>query len=313
MEFKTYTWDSIFTPSKGGEEEKSCMVFDSYINKNDLAILFGDSNSGKSILAHDIAFTIGGGGHDWDGLEISKGMSTLYIDLEMTQRQFCQRYLSAKDYIPKTFTRIEIPMSEDDLFSMIQLQIMASQNADDAPKFIVIDNVTSGLGSVQSASKVKAVMCALKRLKELFGLTILLIAHTPKRRTRAEITLDNIGGSKLWANFCDSAFALANTSISNIKYLKQLKTRSGRKSEEVLLLQIQDNPYLSMKIIGKNTESLAMSGTPQYKDEEELTATQQSLIAGLLLRGCSMETISIVSNLPIPQILEWQKKHNINL
>lgn len=233
------TTDDLFNGASE-QETKPRQVFGEFLYEGELGVLFGDSNTGKSILANDIAFFAGGGGHSWDHFE-SPNMPVLYIDMEMSRQQFVNRYIGGKEVIPSTYRRAEIDMTKvdaDSVMAAIKIQIIRMQGEENAPKFIIIDNITSGFGSIQSGKKMREFVCDLKTLKDRFGLTILLIAHTIKRNPKKPITADNLGGSKMLMNFVDSAFAICPSFLSRthdkIKYIKQIKTRVGEKLSGVM-------------------------------------------------------------------------------
>lgn len=237
------------------EQKQARQVFGRYIHEGELCVLFGDSNSGKSILANDISFFVSGGGHEWEGMT-SPHIPSLYIDMEMSGAQFARRYADATDYIPETYSRAEINTnSTDDKWNLIRSKIITMQAGKNAPKFIVIDNITNGFGSIFSAKRMLTLIADIKNIKERFKLTILLIAHCPKRNKKKPITDNDLGGSKMILNFVDSSFAVG-TSIQgeDVRYIKQLKARECMKDKDVMTVRIKSTPYLSMQYIDKTKE-----------------------------------------------------------
>lgn len=71
-------------------------------------------------------------------------------------------------------------------------------------------------------------MMKLIRLKKKYGLTTIVIAHTPKRRGYEPITQNDLAGSAKLINFFDAGIALARSAKdNNLRYLKQVKVRTG--------------------------------------------------------------------------------------
>jgi hypothetical protein len=67
----------------------------------------------------------------------------------------------------------------------------------------------------------------LKSLKNKHNLSILILAHTPKRDFNKPISNNDLQGSKMISNFCDSAFAIGlSYSDSTLRYIKQIKQRN---------------------------------------------------------------------------------------
>jgi len=70
----------------------------------------------------------------------------------------------------------------------------------------------------------------LKLLKSKYSLSILALAHTPKRDLSKPITRNDLQGSKMLMNFCDSSFAIGESNLDkNIRYIKQIKNRATEK------------------------------------------------------------------------------------
>jgi len=295
--------------------ESSRQVFGRYLYEGELGILFGDSNTGKSILANDIAFFVCGGGHDWPGM-VSPKIPAMYIDMEMTSKQYADRYRNAGDYMTDDFHRSEVNVLmcvENKLFSAIKTEIILQQSSERPPKFIIIDNITNGFGSIFSAAKMKELISELKTLKDRFGLTILLIAHCPKRKPNTPITDNSLGGTKMILNFCDSAFAIAPSQLNNeTKYVKQIKTRVGEKLSDVMTVKIAAEPYLCMQYVGmidedahinpKNDDLWLTEITPEMEIElvrmlssEDMSYTE--IASALSLRRDIVVDYAIANNL----------------
>lgn len=235
-------------------KKQARQIFGNFLFEGELSILFGDSNAGKSILANDIAFFVSGGGHKWPDMK-SPRVPSLYIDMELSGDQFARRYATAIDYIPDGYSRAEVATSTEDKWTFVKTKIISMQSQKNAPKFIVIDNITNGFGSIFSAKKMTKFIMDLKELKERYKLTILLIAHCPKRNKKKPLDQDALGGSKMILNFVDSAFAVGTSfQDENIRYIKQVKVRECQKDKDVLTVQIKGEPYLSMWDLGRCSE-----------------------------------------------------------
>ena len=267
------------------KQKKPREVFGKYIHEGELCVLFGDSNAGKSILANDIAFFVSGGGHQWPDM-VSPNIQSLYIDMEMTGKQFASRYGNAAEYIPDGYSRAEVCMNTtDDKWSFIKTQIISMQGSKDAPKFIVIDNITNGFGSIFSAKRMLSLIAEMKTMKDRFGLTILLIAHCPKRNKAKPITQDSMGGSKMILNFVDSAFAVG-TSVQDesVRYVKQIKTRESEKESLVMTVRIKDEPYLSFQYIDHTCEETHIDTKTSMNLYYEIEPETEVKLVGLLMK-----------------------------
>ena len=71
-------------------------------------------------------------------------------------------------------------------------------------------------------------MQKLWTLRDELKISILVIAHTPKKFDFSPLTINDLAGSARISQFCDSAFALGkSTQGVDMRYLIQLKSRSG--------------------------------------------------------------------------------------
>lgn len=195
---------------------------DSLWFEGEVACLFADSNVGKSIFAVQMAE------------QISQKRPVLYVDCELTDKQFQLRYSNTEDGVyhtfPKAFYRATIAPErigsgnfEDNLLKDIELA--ASEHE---CRVIIIDNLTYVCNTSEKGDAAGAFMMNLKRLQMKYGWSILIIAHTPKRDDSSAITINHLAGSRKLFNFFDSVFALGKSKQDdNYRYLKQLKVRSG--------------------------------------------------------------------------------------
>jgi RecA-family ATPase len=225
-------------------------LFGSLWYENELAILFADTNLGKSILAVQMAESISNGKSIRGFTSDSKKEKVLYFDFELSDKQFENRY--SQDYqnhfvFSVFFIRVEfnsdveIPNGvsfEDFLFERMENLIVETE-----AKIIIIDNLTFLKDEVEKARNALPLMKNFKALKKKYGLSVLLLAHTPKRDLSKAITRNDLSGSKMLMNFCDSAFTIGESNKDkSLRYLKQIKARQTEivyDSENVAVCQIQ--------------------------------------------------------------------------
>ena len=276
----------------------SRQIWGKFLYEGDLGVLFGDSNTGKTILANDIAFFACGGGHEWPGM-VSPNTPTMYIDMEMTGEQYARRYRNAMDYMTDSFQRAEVNVlmsAESRIFPALRTEIIHQQGTKNPPKFIIIDNITNGFGSIFSASKMRELTSELKMLKDRFGLTILLVAHCPKRKPNTPITDNSLGGSKMIINFCDSAFAIGQSQLNpETKYVKQIKTRADEKMSDVMTVRISTEPYLCMQYVGMVDEDAHINPKNEDLWLSEITPEKEIELVRLLTDG--EKSYSEISNI----------------
>jgi RecA-family ATPase len=226
------------------------MLFGKFWYEGELCILFADSNLGKSILAVQIGDAINRGvpitPFDFE----AEAQPVLYFDFELTDKQFEARYsvdfedhyiyrddfyrgdLNPDNELPDGFNSFEDYLNFDLERSIIQTKA----------KVLIIDNLTYLRNETEQAKDALPLMKHLKALKNKYDLSILALAHTPKRDTTQAISRNDLQGSKMLMNFCDSAFAIGESHADkSLRYIKQIKQRNTEQvygADNVCLCQI---------------------------------------------------------------------------
>ena len=99
----------------------------------------------------------------------------------------------------------------------------------------------------------------MKELKSKYSLSILILAHTPKRDLSKPITRNDLAGSKMLINFCDSCFTIGeSTQDKQIRYIKQIKQRNCEQvfdADNVCVCQInKEYNFLQFEFISLGNE-----------------------------------------------------------
>jgi hypothetical protein len=242
------------------------MLFSEFWFQSELCILFADTNLGKSILAVQIGDSISTG-NAIEGFKLeAEEQKILYFDFELSDKQFENRY--SKDFAEhhnfhSNFLRIEIDSDaekpqhishEEFITASIEQSIK-----DTSAKVLIIDNITYLKEDNERAKDALPLMKELKALKKKYDLSILALAHTPKRDSSKPITRNDLQGSKMLINFCDSSFTIGESfTDSSVRYLKQIKQRNTEQiydGSNVLLCEIcKPENFLLFKQMGTGTE-----------------------------------------------------------
>jgi len=235
------------------------MLFGEFWHEGEICILFSDSNLGKSILSVQIADSISRG-QQIHGFKLeAKKQTVLYFDFELSPKQFEVRYSKKNEALKMfenhysfddNFKRIEInPDAEiptETTFENYLNQSLERSIIETEAKILIIDNITYLKNETERSKDALPLMKYLKSLKSKYGLSILALAHTPKRDLSRPITQNDLGGSKMLYNFIDSCFAIGQSSTDkNLRYIKQIKARNTAMiydTENIMVCQI-DKPY----------------------------------------------------------------------
>lgn len=242
------------------------MLFDHFWYEGELNILFADTNVGKSIVAVQIGNSVSSGS-PIQGFDLeAPAQKVLYFDFELTDKQFEARYSSefCNHYsFNPNFYRAEIDPYADfpnghDGFERYLNDSLDIAIKETGAKVLIIDNITYLKNETEKAKDALPLMKHLKALKSKYGLSILALAHTPKRDPSKPLTRNDLQGSKMLINFCDSAFAIGESTHEQIRYFKQIKARNTEikyGADNVCLCQINkpDN-FLQFEFISYSSE-----------------------------------------------------------
>jgi predicted ATP-dependent serine protease len=256
--------------------------------EHELSILFADTGIGKSALAMQIATCLCNG-TPFPGLvsEVPP-LSVLYFDFELTEAQLQNRYavkcsqdgrLSFVDHyeFPPNFYRVELNPScrlfedfqnwEKLIIDQIEAQIL-----DLNVKVIFVDNLTYLSHETDKGKSALPLMQRLNDLKKRYGLTMMVLAHTPKRDDSRPLSLNDLAGSRILSNFCDSLFAMGRSQQEpNLRYLKQLKARNTElihNAENVAILNFEKRyNFLGFEYVGCGSEMDHLQETSESRLE----------------------------------------------
>lgn len=267
--------------------------------EHEITILFSDSNLGKSILAVQIADGISRGANVL-GLEMdAEPQPVLYLDFELSDKQFQLRYTDDAGnthHFSDNLLRPDInPDAEDpdggdfeDFVKQSLEQIAAQRKV----KVIIVDNLTFLHRETEKAKDAIPLMKWLKSFGRRHDISMLVLAHTPKRNPSNPITKNDLAGSKNLYNFCDGCFAIGESSRgTTVRYIKELKQRNlpfKYDSENVIECEIvKDDNFLQFRFVGYGCESEHLR---QITDTEREDLKQK--VKDLSLRGKSQGEIA---------------------
>ncbi len=183
----------------------------------------------------------------------------------MTDKQFQLRYTDAETGDMHDFNdnllRVELSPVYVDLSNIHSIISHISDAVDiSGARVIIIDNITWICNRAESGDAAGELMQMLIDLKRRKGLSILVLAHTPKRNTASKLTQNSLAGSKRIANFMDSMFAIGATQTDRPagRYIKQIKVRSSEmeygEDHVITAWLVKEGDYVSLMHIGYGRE-----------------------------------------------------------
>lgn len=269
--------------------------------EGEVCCLFADSNLGKSIFAVQMAD------------EIARARNVLYVDCELSDKQFQLRYCNSetgeRHIFPPGLMRAEVnpyAIGSEGYEETIIKDIESAATQLNC-RIIIIDNLTYLCNSSDKGVDAGIFMMKLMSLKKKQGLSLLIIAHTPKRDLSSPITQNHLAGSKKLYNFFDSVFAIGMSAKDNrLRYVKQVKVRAGAfryDSSNVLVYEVEkENSFLKFNFIEYATEESHL----RHRESSDVSETEEKIVTlsqdGLSCRkiaeevGLSKSTVNNILN-----------------
>jgi DNA-binding NarL/FixJ family response regulator len=271
-------------------------------HENELCILFADTNIGKSIFAVQIGYGLAKQcGPEPFGSQVNEALKVLYVDFELSSLQFKIRYSHpqhGQHHFGDNFIRAEFNPGGDDPQLYDKYEDYVQQKLDHAIKqtkanVLIIDNITCMGSATHYAGGALPLMKTLKNLKTKYNLSMLVLAHTPKRNASRPITVNDLQGSKMLINFADSAFALGQSQQdANLRYVKQVKQRNTHNdygANHICLFRIEkQRSFLSFEFVGFDNEQAHLQKQPGTSLSEEV----KQRIAELNRQGLSLRQVA---------------------
>lgn len=293
--------------------------------KGELHILFGDTGSGKSVAAIQMANALSVGKNVLNVLTNKVGpQKVLVYDFELSDRQFLKRYSDEngkmfgfhENFILSEIDFKELMINNPDksldklMFKKIREDIVTTK-AD----VVVIDNITFlTTQAAQETSVALDLMKELDSMKKEFGISILVLAHTPKVKKGTFLTLNELGGSKHLSNFADSVSCLGKSSMDkDVRYLKQVKpSRSAEiifDIENVIGLTLNKrNSFLGFDYLECTHESEHLDfSSPKERRNQKL-----EMVLELHGNGASYRAIESTTGVPKSTVERWINNNKNN-
>lgn len=309
-----------------------------------IAMLFADTNQGKTILATQIAVDLA-----------REGRRVLYCDFEMNEAQFLMRtgrevvgderelYLSMASRgdalppgieisdpgeggaavwelykMPETFYRAEPnglggeSEKRRDADGVVASDVIRSieQCAEAArADVVVVDNITyMGQGLEKSAIALQLVQ-ELKQMQKRRGWSMLVLAHTPKRNPTEPLTTKSVAGSAALVGAADSAFAIGCCATDrNRKYIIQVKSRDAAfeyGADNVITCEIEKEDGLFLRL---TPTGYAREADLLREPSEKQTAAADEKLAALFADGYTDAQIAEVMGMSKATVWRRRKK-----
>jgi RecA-family ATPase len=280
-------------------------LFGSMWFENEVTFLYADTNIGKSIMAVQIGEAIASGTTTCHIENETEATRVLYFDFELTDKQFERRYTDAfgnEHNFSPNFYRVgfdtnqippdDCPSYEHWLNECVEQAVIAT-----GAKILIIDNLTYLRNDTERARDAGPFMKHLKRMKNRYDLSLLILAHTPKRDRTRPINENDLQGSSMLGHFADATFAMGSSAQgNNYRYIKQFKCRNDEKQygeENVIVLSLEkQNTMLRFEPAGYSPEHVHLVKNTDKENKEEMRREMVERVKDLKAQGKTQREIA---------------------
>ena len=253
-------------------------------------VVFASTNVGKSVACYQMA----------EQICCDTGEVVDYLDFELSEMHLLDRYTDAetgaRHYFPANLHRYEI---SPDLITdgNVEEAILASieQLAQKGDRFFFVDNLTFICKDSEKGLGATEFMMRLIKLRRTYNLTLVVIAHTPKRDGKLPITAYDLAGSSKLISFFDAGIAIGRSvKDKETRYIKQVKVRTGAElygSDNVLVYKlIQTDGYTHFEFEEFGPEQDHLKEANSITEMEDIHELVELAGKGMSVREMARET-----------------------
>ena len=269
--------------------------------EGEISFVFSAPNTGKSLFMMQVAE------------EIAPTRKVVVIDCEQSTKQFQKRYTNAETgsthYFPENLFRAEIDPELLDTMDLDQAILESvEQAAIEGIKVTIIDNISFICVDAEKAQNSIEFMLKLIKLKKQYSLTIIVVAHTPKRDASRPLSQNDLSGSSKLMALIDAAMAIGISSQDpTLRYVKTVKFRSGEypcPADHVAIYKLEKaNDYTHLEFQGFGNE------TDHLREKNEITEREDMQeFVNLHHQGLSYQQIANQTGIPKTTVHRKAKK-----
>lgn len=252
---------------RGAAAPPSRWISGNLFKENEVGLLFADAGTGKSVLAFQLADAASKGTHvfrnhtHFDFENQCDPKKTAFYDFELEEAELYSRYSKDKEMYKFSDNLYRGALNPDFLDFENADELICNEIERDIEleefEFVVIDNLTYMISESQDsaiATKFMKRILALQR-RSTKPLTIIVIAHTPKRDPSMPILMRHLSGSMNLANFAKSIVAVSKSAQDPHKrYIKHIKCRNGimlhGHDNVIECVMVKEGTFLEYEFVG---------------------------------------------------------------
>ncbi|HYG14905.1 MAG TPA: AAA family ATPase, partial [Bacteroidia bacterium] len=194
----------IFNDSKGAGAAKPDRLFSNFWHQGELAVFFGNQQSGKSLLAVQIAEAISAGAAP-EGFNLdAESQKVLYFDFDKSGYHFNQQYCGYQ--FNPNFRRLVVNKKKLDFKHLAEQLFFNIEEliCEEGAEVLIFDS----LPVIKCFVKDSYFLKGIQHLKETYDVSILLVGETKKDIKGKPLRLNHLDAHKQLLGFADSVFAM---------------------------------------------------------------------------------------------------------
>lgn len=290
---------------RGAHMERKKMILGNLLKTDEIAFLFGEEGTGKSILAWQMGDAASRGTDLFPTADDpllrneANARPVILIDFEMDEDELFSRSTSQGErfFFRSNFKRCSIhpdylDMAHADRRLMSEIEALVARHQ---PKLLIIDNITYIASESSDPSIAVKFMKHLKAIQKTYALSILVIAHTLKMRDKSlPLETRHMMGASGLKNFAKSIFVLGQSRLDpDLRYIKHLKCRNGQRKHdqdqviECVVQRSKGRLCFEWAGLGRENSHLQMADVSEKKREAIEFAFQLQQSHGTGLRKLS--------------------------
>lgn len=274
------------------------MLFGDLWLTGELSVMFAGAGSGKSLLAVQITESIASGRSIEPFEMTAPAQKVLYIDLEQGASQFRGRYTSELGEAPgkKRVSKPKRHCFSDNFIRPFITDVTTIKASDLAPiietsgtKVLIIDSIAH-LQRYSIPRETANVMRELRRLKNRYGLSILVLTHTARSAARRGLEATDMACGSVMVNLADNIFAIGQRrSDSSARYIKHIKPGAaalsfGSAHLPWFKIVKRDDTFPAFEFQDYGSEALLIAGDGDSYEWRVIRQIKQKSVAGATIR-----------------------------
>jgi KaiC/GvpD/RAD55 family RecA-like ATPase len=267
------------------------------IKEGSFGYVFGPSKSGKTTFCENLAMSLVCGIKEFLGNPIlEKSHRVLFISLEEYKRPRSERNERQVQFLtPPVELLSNLLVIEDEFPKFLtddnEWKILSETIAESKAGIVFIDSLTRmSSGDIERSDTGRFISLKLKKIAYDYGVTMIVIHHTPKLNGRM-LSIDSLAGSHVFAQEADFLIGINKIASLNkyngIRYLKEVACRYKRENDETVLT-FDINDYMWIESSGYIAENKLFENQDGRVDDTNLNAVRTLIKKTIETKGSSL-------------------------